>query len=67
LPLATAWTAAGGFLFQLRLFDEAALFSLHLVAGGSALIGSIFIEPRVSKYFQTSISRIINVNYLDEK
>jgi ammonia channel protein AmtB len=51
LPLATAWTIAGGFLYQLRLIDEGSLFSLNLVAGASALIGSILIEPRTSKYF----------------
>ena len=50
IPLATAWTFAGGFLNKLFLIDKAGCFSIHLPSGVIAFVLSALIGPRLGRY-----------------
>jgi ammonium transporter, Amt family len=49
-PITGHWIWGGGWLYKLGFFDFAGSTVVHVVGGWSALVGAIFLGPRVGKY-----------------
>ncbi len=49
-PIAGHWIWGGGWLYKLGFFDFAGSTVVHAVGGWSALVGALFLGPRVGKY-----------------
>jgi ammonium transporter, Amt family len=49
-PITGHWIWGGGWLYKLGFFDFAGSTVVHAMGGWSALVGAIFLGPRIGKY-----------------
>ncbi len=58
-PIEAHWVWGGGWLSQLGYFDWAGSTVIHMVGGVTALIGAIFLGPRIGKYTKSGKANVI--------
>lgn len=61
-PIEAHWIWGGGWLAQLNFHDFAGSCAIHMVGGIAALIGAIFLGPRIGKYTKNASGQITKVN-----
>lgn len=61
-PIEAHWIWGGGWLSQIGFHDYAGSCAIHMVGGIAALIGAIFLGPRIGKYVKDSKGKVIKVN-----
>ena len=61
-PIEAHWIWGGGWLSQLRFHDFAGSCAIHMVGGIAALVGAIFLGPRLGKYVRDESGKVIKVN-----
>jgi Amt family ammonium transporter len=59
-PVEAHWVWGGGFLSDLGFFDWAGSNVIHMVGGSIALVGAIFLGPRIGKYDKNGKPNAIN-------
>ena len=61
-PIEAHWIWGGGWLSSLGFHDYAGSTAIHMVGGISALIGAIFLGPRIGKYVRNKEGKVTKVN-----
>ena len=61
-PIEAHWIWGGGWLSQLGFHDYAGSCAIHMVGGIAALVGAIFLGPRLGKYVTDKAGKITKVN-----
>ena len=61
-PIEAHWIWGGGWLSQLGFHDFAGSCAIHMVGGIAALIGAIFLGPRIGKYVKDAKGKVVKVN-----
>lgn len=61
-PIEAHWIWGGGWLSQLGFHDFAGSCAIHMVGGIAALVGAIFLGPRLGKYVRDESGKVIKVN-----
>ena len=61
-PIEAHWIWGGGWLSSLGFHDYAGSTAIHMVGGIAALIGAIFVGPRIGKYEKDEKGKIVKVN-----
>jgi Amt family ammonium transporter len=61
-PIEAHWIWGGGWLSQLGFHDYAGSCAIHMVGGIAALVGAIFLGPRIGKYVRDKKGKVIKVN-----
>lgn len=61
-PIEAHWIWGGGWLSQLGFHDYAGSCAIHMVGGIAALVGAIFLGPRIGKYVKDSTGKVVKVN-----
>ncbi|MBR4555459.1 MAG: ammonium transporter [Ruminococcus sp.] len=61
-PIEAHWIWGGGWLSELGFHDYAGSCAIHMVGGIAALIGAIFVGPRLGKYERDEKGNVIKVN-----
>jgi len=61
-PIEAHWVWGGGWLAQLGFHDFAGSTLIHMVGGCAALIGAIFLGPRIGKYTRDKNGKVVKVN-----
>ena len=61
-PIEAHWIWGGGWLSQLGFHDYAGSCAIHMVGGIAALIGAIFLGPRIGKYVRDKSGKVVKVN-----
>lgn len=61
-PIEAHWIWGGGWLSSLGFHDYAGSCAIHMVGGISALVGAIFLGPRIGKYVRDPGGKVIKVN-----
>ena len=61
-PIEAHWIWGGGWLSQLGFHDYAGSCAIHMVGGIAALIGAIFLGPRIGKYVKDKNGKVTKVN-----
>ena len=61
-PIEAHWVWGGGWLSALGFHDFAGSAAIHMVGGVAALIGAIFLGPRIGKYVRDKQGKVIKVN-----
>ena len=61
-PIEAHWIWGGGWLSQLGFHDYAGSCAIHMVGGIAALVGAIFLGPRIGKYVKDASGKVVNVN-----
>lgn len=61
-PIEAHWIWGGGWLSQLGFHDYAGSCAIHMVGGIAALVGAIFLGPRIGKYVKDKDGKVIKVN-----
>ena len=61
-PIEAHWIWGGGWLSQLGFHDYAGSCAIHMVGGIAALLGAIFLGPRIGKYVRDKSGKVIKVN-----
>lgn len=61
-PIEAGWVWGNGWLTQLGFHDFAGSVVIHMVGGLSALIGIIFLGPRIGKYTVDDNGKVVKVN-----
>ena len=61
-PIEAHWIWGGGWLSQLGFHDYAGSCAIHMVGGIAALIGAIWLGPRIGKYKTDAGGKVIKVN-----
>lgn len=61
-PIEAHWIWGGGWLSQIGFHDYAGSCAIHMVGGIAALIGAIFLGPRIGKYVKDSKGKVMKVN-----
>lgn len=61
-PIEAHWIWGGGWLSKIGFHDYAGSCAIHMVGGISALVGAIFLGPRLGKYVKDSKGKVIKVN-----
>lgn len=61
-PIEAGWVWGGGWLAQHHFIDFAGSVVIHMVGGISALIGAIFLGPRIGKYTRDENGKVTKVN-----
>ncbi|MCR5309497.1 MAG: ammonium transporter, partial [Bacilli bacterium] len=61
-PIEAHWIWGGGWLSSLGFHDYAGSTAIHMVGGIAALIGAMFVGPRIGKYEKDETGKIIKVN-----
>ena len=61
-PIEAHWIWGGGWLSNLGFHDYAGSTAIHMVGGISALIGAIFLGPRIGKYVRNKEGKVTRVN-----
>ena len=61
-PIEAHWIWGGGWLSRLGFHDYAGSCAIHMVGGIAALIGAIWLGPRIGKYKTDAGGKIIKVN-----
>ena len=57
-PIEAHWIWGGGWLAQLGFHDYAGSTAIHMVGGIAALVGAIFVGPRIGKYTKDANGKI---------
>lgn len=60
-PIEAHWIWGGGWLAQIGFHDYAGSCAIHMVGGIAALIGAIFLGPRIGKYVVQD-KKVVKVN-----
>lgn len=61
-PIEAHWIWGGGWLSQLGFHDYAGSCAIHMVGGIAALVGAIFLGPRLGKYVTDKDGKVTKVN-----
>ena len=61
-PIEAHWIWGGGWLSQLGFHDYAGSCAIHMVGGIAALVGAIFLGPRMGKYVKDASGKVVKVN-----
>ncbi|MBO5525239.1 MAG: ammonium transporter [Clostridia bacterium] len=61
-PVEAHWIWGGGWLAQLGFHDFAGSTAIHMVGGIAALVGAIFLGPRIGKYTRDAKGKVVKVN-----
>lgn len=61
-PIEAHWIWGSGWLSQLGFHDFAGSCAVHMVGGIAALVGAIFLGPRLGKYVRDESGKVIKVN-----
>ncbi|MGM9668783.1 MAG: ammonium transporter [Faecousia sp.] len=61
-PIEAHWIWGGGWLSQIGFHDYAGSCAIHMVGGIAALVGAIFLGPRIGKYVKDASGKVVNVN-----
>ena len=61
-PIEAHWIWGGGWLAQLGFHDYAGSCAIHMVGGIAALVGAIFLGPRIGKYVRDKSGKVVKVN-----
>ena len=61
-PIEAHWIWGGGWLSQIGFHDYAGSCAIHMVGGVAALIGAIFLGPRIGKYVKDKSGKVSKVN-----
>lgn len=61
-PIEAHWIWGGGWLSQLGFHDYAGSCAIHMVGGIAALVGAIFLGPRIGKYVKDEKGKVVKVN-----
>ena len=61
-PIEAHWIWGGGWLSQLGFHDFAGSCAIHMVGGIAALVGAIFLGPRLGKYVRDEGGKVVKVN-----
>ena len=61
-PIEAHWIWGGGWLSQLGFHDYAGSTAIHMVGGIAALVGAIFLGPRIGKYVKDKNGKVVKVN-----
>ena len=61
-PIEAHWIWGGGWLSQIGFHDYAGSCAIHMVGGIAALIGAIFLGPRIGKYVKDTSGKVVKVN-----
>ncbi len=61
-PIEAHWIWGGGWLSQIGFHDYAGSCAIHMVGGIAALIGAIFLGPRIGKYVKDASGKVVKVN-----
>lgn len=61
-PIEAHWIWGGGWLSQLGFHDYAGSRAIHMVGGVAALVGAIFLGPRIGKYVKDASGKVTKVN-----
>ena len=61
-PIEAHWIWGGGWLASLGFHDFAGSAAIHMVGGITALIGAIFLGPRIGKYVRDKNGKVTKVN-----
>ncbi|MDO5309343.1 MAG: ammonium transporter [Planctomycetia bacterium] len=61
-PIEAHWIWGGGWLAQRGFHDYAGSCAIHMVGGISALIGAIWVGPRIGKYRRDTNGKVAKVN-----
>lgn len=61
-PIEAHWIWGDGWLSQLGFHDYAGSRAIHMVGGVAALVGAIFLGPRIGKYVKDASGKVTKVN-----
>ncbi|MGN0985330.1 MAG: ammonium transporter [Candidatus Enterenecus sp.] len=61
-PIEAHWIWGGGWLSWLGFHDYAGSCAIHMVGGIAALVGAIFLGPRIGKYVRDKDGKVTKVN-----
>ncbi len=61
-PVEAGWVWGNGWLANIGFIDFAGSACIHTVGGVAALIGAIFLRPRLGKYDRDANGKVVNVN-----
>lgn len=61
-PIEAHWIWGGGWLSQIGFHDYAGSTAIHMVGGIAALVGAVFLGPRLGKYQYDKSGKVIKVN-----
>jgi len=61
-PIEAGWVWGNGWLINMGFVDFAGSACIHSVGGTAALIGAIFLGPRIGKYERDSKGKVTKVN-----
>ena len=61
-PFEAHWIWGGGWLSQIGFHDYAGSCAIHMVGGIAALVGAIFLGPRIGKYVKDASGKVVKVN-----
>ena len=61
-PIEAHWIWGGGWLSQIGFHDYAGSCAIHMVGGIAALVGAIFLGPRIGKYVTDKDGKVTKVN-----
>ena len=61
-PIEAHWIWGGGWLSQIGFHDFAGSCAIHMVGGIAALVGAIFLGPRIGKYVKDAKGKVVKVN-----
>ncbi|MBQ7682439.1 MAG: adenylate cyclase, partial [Oscillibacter sp.] len=61
-PIEAHWIWGGGWLSRLGFHDYAGSCAIHMVGGIAALVGAIFLGPRIGKYIRNEQGKVVKVN-----
>ena len=61
-PVQAHWIWGGGWLSKLGFHDYAGSCAIHMVGGIAALVGAIFLGPRIGKYVKDKSGKVTKVN-----
>ena len=61
-PIEAHWIWGGGWLSALGFHDYAGSCAIHMVGGVAALVGAIFLGPRIGKYVMDKAGKVVKVN-----
>ena len=61
-PIEAHWFWGGVWLSQIGCHDYAGSCAIHMVGGIAALVGAIFLGPRIGKYVKDKTGKVVKVN-----
>lgn len=61
-PIEAHWIWGGGWLSSLGFHDYAGSCAIHMVGGIAALVGAMFLGPRIGKYVKDASGKVTKVN-----